>query len=360
MMKKENEFILELCKFKDFNKGKIIEILSDNINYPYVLGQILWNRIGSVAYYVFLKCEILSKLNREFRNPLKSIYFADKLKTESYIKCLDEIAEISKEMDFNHAWLKGTKLVNLYPKGLRISNDFDVLMKADDVTKMSNLLKSRGFKQGYIRNDEFKLADRRTILSSKLNRGETVPFVKKVNLPLMKYIEIDVNFSLDYKPENGSDAVGKMLENITNEKIKTLSQTDFLLHLCTHLYKEATVYNWVEMGRDLSLYKFVDIYLFITELVNVQFAKELIERIVELELNKPCYFAFYNTKTLFNIENENLNNILNAIKPVNIEFMNTIINPSSGQKYRYDMDFKDWVFENKRKNILHEITNETA
>ena len=355
-MKKENEFILELCKFKSFDKEKIIKWIEDNdMDYPYVLGQILWNRVGSVAYHTLLGCNVLGKLNREFCNPLKSVYFSNTLKTESFIKCINEILNISAKMNFPHAWLKGSCLVNLYPKGLRTSNDFDVLLDSDNVTKMSNLLKSKGFKQGYIRNDIFKPVDRRMILSSKLNRGETVPFVKEINFPLMKYIEIDINFSLEYKPENNSNIVRTILENINDNGIRTLSQVDFLIHLCSHLYKEATVYNWVEMGRDLSLYKFVDIYLLITNVMSKPFSDGLTERIIEFELNEPCYYALYNTKLLFNIENRDLDNILNKIKPKNIEFMTTIINPSNGEKYKYDIDFISWLFINNRKKELTAI-----
>ena len=62
--------------------------------------------------------------------------------------------------------------------------------------------------------------------------------------------------------------VGEMLsrrETMPGCGLYTLSLPDFILHLCAHLYKEATVMAWVEMGRDQSLYKYADLYL-LTEL----------------------------------------------------------------------------------------------
>ena len=73
-MKNENTFILEACKFLKPDKDKLIELMDHTLDYPYILGQLLYNRMGGVAYYTLKKCELLYKLNREFRNSLKSIY----------------------------------------------------------------------------------------------------------------------------------------------------------------------------------------------------------------------------------------------------------------------------------------------
>ena len=61
-----------------------------------------------------------------------------------------------------------------------------------------------------------------------------------------------------------------MLSNILIKKekelsIPTLNDEDFFIHLCTHLYKEATTLPWVQMRRDMTLYKFSDIYLLMSQ-----------------------------------------------------------------------------------------------
>lgn len=110
-----------------------------------------------------------------------------------------------------------------------------------------------------------------------MNRGETVPFVRRMGCPGMEYLELDLNFSLDYQA-GGGDAEGEMLsrrETMPGCGLYTLSLPDFILHLCAHLYKEATVMAWVEMGRDQSLYKYADLYLLTELFLDEELAGEL-------------------------------------------------------------------------------------
>ena len=53
-MKKENQLVIELCKFLDPDAEKIRKLLEETSNYPMILGQLLYNRMGGVAYYVKL------------------------------------------------------------------------------------------------------------------------------------------------------------------------------------------------------------------------------------------------------------------------------------------------------------------
>lgn len=100
-------------------------------------------------------------------------------------------------------------------------------------------------------------------------RGETVPYIKEVNLPGMQFLEVDINFSLDYKPGN-VDLLEEMLNNsivakLGEYEVHTLRHEDFFVHLCSHLYKEATTLPWVEMMRDMTLYKYCDMYMLLND-----------------------------------------------------------------------------------------------
>ena len=88
-----------------------------------------------------------------------------------------------------------------------------------------------------------------------------MPYILEVNFPYMQYLEVDLNFSLDYK--NTADPALHAFVHSTkmHGACRILDSVHFLLHLCAHLYKEATTYPWVQMGRDMSLYKFCDLYL---------------------------------------------------------------------------------------------------
>lgn len=360
--KDEIELIFELIRFKDYNKGKIEILLSRLIDYPWVLGQLLWNRMGGVAYYVLKQCELLSKLNREFRNSLKSIYEYDVIRTYDYKNALSELSTYFKEVNFKYAFLKGSYLTtNLYPEGLRTSNDYDILISQNDLTKISNLLKQNGFIQGYFDYGKGIIpATREEILTSLLNRGETVPFLKKISSVALNKIEIDLNFSLDFKAESESDIVSELLANTCcfnidrDYRICTLSKVDFLIHLCAHLFKEATVYNWVEMQRDLSLYKFCDIYAFLLEFGNQELFKRLLVRIKKFNLYKECYYAFKYTGEIYKSVQmiDGYEDFLNNIIPQDTSYLKQIFFPKKNKIFRYDLDFIDWLFCTNRKTYL--------
>ena len=357
-MKHENTFILELCKFIKPDRARLEALMEHTLDYPYILGQILYHRMGAAAYETLRKCELLGRVNREFRNTLKAIYDVGTDKTNSLLCAMQSLKAVLKEADFPYALLKGAYLVQLYPLGLRTSNDIDILIEPQSITDLTARLKAAGFAQGNIRNGSFQPATRAEIVSSRLNRGETIPFIKRVNLPKMEYLELDINFSLDFKASGNTDIVSALLAN-TQKTISngyyTLSQADFLIHLCVHLFKEATVMAWVEMGRDLSLYKFCDIYLFVDRFLDGGFCRELIQSIRRYGLERECYYAFFNTRKLFEIQNEEFDRLIEAIRPADLRYMNEILDPVQNRRYAYDMDYIDWMFCYNRKEQLHEI-----
>lgn len=359
-MNKENDLILELCKGDYANIDVLNELMEEKLDYSYILGQLLYNRVGTIAYTALKKNELLHRVNREFRNTLKTVYEHNSIKTDSFINALNLLKSVCTKLQFPYAFLKGAYLVQLYDRGLRTSNDIDILINPQHITELTDKLKMMGFKQGYVRNEEFAPASRTEIISSRMNRGEIVPLVKEVNLPGMKYLEIDINFSLGFRPGVDEEIVQTFLKRtqpLILNTISTLDQTDFLMHLCAHLYKEATVLSWVELDRDVSLYKYCDIYLFLHKFMNAEFAATLIQKINDLGLNKECYFALSYAKQLFGISSDNLNKVLTVIKPVDSSFMTQVLEPQTGKVYSYDMGYRDWVFCSDRKGKLYETGN---
>lgn len=343
-MKSENRFILELIKDAYADKEVLIDLMKEQMDYTYIIGHLLYNRVGAAAYLTLKKNQLLPKVNREFRNSLRAIYEYNSVKTESFNKAVEMLVPICKDFDFPYALLKGAYLVELYPIGLRTSNDVDVLIEPDNITELTNILKRYGFKQGNIRNEVFVPAGRKEIVSSRMNRGETVPFIKELNLPGMKYLELDVNFSLGFRPGMDEEIVSDFLsrtEPLIHGDIHTLDKVDFLLHLCAHLYKEATVMSWVEMGRDISLYKYCDIYLYLSRYMNDKYADDLIRRIKEVGLNKECYYALYYTKELFGISISSMDKLLKGIRPDDLSFMHQVIDPQNRKTYSFDMKYSD-------------------
>lgn len=107
MNKTEQSLVLELCRFLNPDREKIAALLSEPLDFPWVLGQILYNRMGGVAYYTLQKCGLLSKCSREFRNVLRSMYNSYAEQAESFVAAREELAAILQELPFPYALLKG-------------------------------------------------------------------------------------------------------------------------------------------------------------------------------------------------------------------------------------------------------------
>lgn len=359
MNKKEKRLFIELCKFKN-KKENFNEVLAEYAS-PEVLGHIFFNRMQAVAYNSLIKYEILNKVNREFRNSLKSAYEKNIVKNESFYKCVEEIYNIIKPLRFKVAMLKGAELCAEYPKGFRTSNDLDLLVLSKNITKLSERLLKNGFKQGSIKNGEFVPAERKEIIESKMTRGETVPFIKEVNLPEMQFFEVDINFSLGFKNED-EKALNKMLKNTTekdinNKRIITLNDEDFFIHLCGHLYKEATALPWIEMHRDMTLYKYADIYLLMDRFKEGKISK-LFLRAKELNMDKMCAFAILQTAELFNLNNMEIINFAKYVLREEPDFIYKAVNPKTNEILTYKTkNVTELFFDFNRKNELLNLQN---
>ena len=358
MKEKEKQLFKALCKFKDqFVDASLVDFAT-----PSVLGHLFFNRMQGIAYDTLKRNGLLGKVNREFRNSLSAAYDQNVQKNESFLKCVVMLSEILTPCDCKVAMLKGAYLCAHYPNGYRTSNDVDLLVLPKDVTTVGHLLSSSGFKQGNVRNGEFIPATRQEIIESKMMRGETVPYIKEVNLPFMKFFEVDINFSLDYKNGNG-DVIEDMLSNvcIKNEKgvsVPTLNDADFFIHLCAHLYKEATTFPWIEMNRDMTLYKYCDIYMLLSEMTNSQLQR-IFARASELGMEKICAYTVLETMGLFDMNNTLAYGISHVTLVGDSNFCLKVVSPKDKKTLMYQTsDATERFFMESRADDLKEVSDD--
>ena len=354
MKENEKKLFWELCKFKSSDLDEPLLAYAT----PAVLGQLFFNRMQGVAYDTLRMGGMLGKVNREFRNSLGSAYEQNIFRNQSFFEGVSMLSDILSACDCKVAMLKGAFLCAHYPQGCRTSNDIDLLVLPEDVTTVGDLLSFAGFGQGYIREGKFTPASRKEIVQSKMMRGETVPYVKEVDLPFMKYLEVDINFSLDYKNGN-KDVLKAMLDRRTvrrekNLKIPTLEMPDFFLHLCAHLYKEATTLPWIEMHRDMALYKYGDIYLLISEMSATDITG-IFHRAEELGLEKVCAYAVLETMELFDMSHDDTWARASEILAQTPAFRLEVVAPEGKKKFVYQtVDVTERFFMEDRARDLVE------
>lgn len=358
MNKKEKGLFEEVSKFLTADKNKLETLLPEGAT-PTVLGHLFFHRMAATAYDVLRSRGMLGKLNREFRNSLQNAYLQNVERNESFFYCLKLLNSVLEKHKDKYAMLKGAMLCGFYPRGYRTSNDIDLLVAPEDVSTIGKTLNKAGFQQGYIRNDEFTPADRREIIDSKMNRGETVPYILEVNLPFMRYLEVDINFSLDYK--NGDPtAIRHMLQRAIHFRvtegvcIRTLGQTDFFIHLCAHLYKEATTLPWIKMNRDLTLYKFCDIYMELCILSNPDI-DNIFHRAEEMGVADICACVILWTEQLIPANHTHGIEAANAQLAGKTDLLNTVFDPAGKKQFLYtEPDIRKRFFAPDRSKLLTE------
>ena len=345
-----------LFKLSDlFNNEKIR--IDRNSSEEMVIGGIILNRIVGTAYN---NLEIAS-LNKESQRALNILKKSYEENYDDFIEKMTFISTIFNDIKFKYAFLKGAYLIPaLYQRGQRISNDIDVLINSKDISNVQSILLENEFVQGFCdESGNIIPANRRQVIESRLNYGETVPFLRYYN---GKILEIDLNFSIDFKAKNNDEIVNSLLKNTKKIKtpyfeINTLSEEDFLIHLCCHLYKEATTYDWVINRRDLMLYKFSDINLFLHTYGSVEFFEKLYNRIIELNLEKECYYTFINSSIIYQhiLSIAGFNEMLNNLKPESTEYLKRIVKPKDKKTFFYNMSFEEWFLSPNRVDSLTEI-----
>jgi len=347
-----------LFKLSDIFMKEEETIISDNS--IYLLGEICMNRVAGIVYKNLKKIKKFGATS-EFVNSLRVIYEDNIEKNKRFAENVTYIAKLFEEEKFQYALLKGAILTTtLYESGCRTSNDIDILINESDISKCQNVLLNNGFIQGtYEEGHGIIPATRREILMSRMNYGETIPFVKLVD---SEPLEIDLNFSVDFKPQKDKDIVSMLIDETIcisyNEvTLRTLNYEDFLIHLCCHLYKEATTLYWVEEKRDLTLYKFCDINLFLHSYSSPEFFERLIKRIKEFGVEKECYYTFYNSSIIYPNLNDikGFNECLKIIEPNELDFMQQIINPENKRVYKYELNFLNWFDCADKHNYLRSI-----
>lgn len=351
MKKGEKNLIKQLCSFRS---DKLNEDLLEFAT-PEVLGYLFFNRMQAIAYGVLKKNEYLSMINREFRNSLKSAYEQNIQKNNVFFHCLDFLSDVLKEHKDKYAMLKGAILCKAYPEGYRTSNDIDLLVRPQDITLIGETLTKAGFRQGYIRNNEFIPASRKEIIESKMLRGETVPYIFETGFPQMNYLEVDINFSLDYK--NGDTNIpDSMLNNsLVIGNMSALSRSNFFIHLCCHLHKEATTLPWVKMKRDMTLYKYADIYMLLDEMHEEKVCG-IFERAKSFGLDKICAFAVLQTAELFNMKSDYAVKAASDVLRDDLNFLHRVVSPSEKKIYIYNTkDIAERFFMNDRTSDLKEV-----
>ena len=303
MYKKDLNFIIDIIKDKT-TKHTVNDWYS-------LLGFIETNKLSGY---------ILNKLKRKkleipklIYSSLYNTYSLQKVRNNVLRKFINKISYELEINNINHAFLKGSILSNcsfnnktpIYKLGERTSNDIDILINPKDLGKLEKILEKLHFKQGYYdySKEKVTLFDRKEIISRRMNRNETAPWVLKTTNTIVPFIEIDINFSTS-NLSNDNKLTDKLLSNtvcyksIDNNYIRTLEKYDFIIHLILHAYKELTNKFQVDRHKDIQLYKFLDLYLLLSKDIDLN---KLLKLVKEYHVEYETFVIFYKLYEIFDL-----------------------------------------------------------
>jgi hypothetical protein len=122
-----------------------------------------------------------------------------------------------------------------------------------------------------------------------------------------------------------------------------------------HLYKEATTLPWVEMKRDMTLYKYCDIYMILSNMSS-QVAETFFVCACELKVEKICAFAVLQTAMLFDLKNSSTVAMANMVLRDDPDFIHTVISPIDNLTFIYgEKDVAERFFASDRASLLREV-----
>jgi hypothetical protein len=303
MIKKEHRAVLEIIKFDNKKlKKNINNILKDKIlNWLEILGYLCYHKIAGLAYETIVKAvDNVKKLDFSVFLTLYITHEAQTIRLNEQRKYIKIISSALRKAGIKHVFLKGAVLSNtIFPPGARFLSDIDILVHKNSLSKAKRVLSKLGFIQGIYdhKNNIIKKFSKEKVKEFEKNKNETAPLVKMINKPFIKTINVDINFSLDWRPNSSKEAVNYFLNNRkiiyidNNFPIYSLKEEHMFIHLCNNFYKDAVLFDIVTKKKGLELCKFADLYAFIQKFFKKIDIKKIFNDSITYGFDKYVFFT---------------------------------------------------------------------
>lgn len=97
--------------------------------------------------------------------------------------------------------------------------------------------------------------------------------------------------------------------------------------------------------------------MYLNKFINKDLEIKLEESINKFGVNKECYYAIYNTMKIFTSlkKHDEIKRLLKNIMPENLDFMDQVIRPETGDVYEYTIDFEQRLLKNNRLLYLRKM-----
>ena len=242
---------------------------------------------------------------------LKYVYFdpsvqqlCEKNKNNHFCRLLDCIGVFSKcdEGGIPYAVIKGAYLekVAYMNKGVRASNDLDLLIRKRDYKKVSEILVSEGFvcmSLDWKAKKYVELTDRARLLYNHVFSHQSCSFFKYHSED--RYTKVDINFSITW----GEDSRGaSMSEELLSGYVRKVNYRDiifnvfepvaFLFQVSLHSYRDMNSIL-LQKREKYKLARLCDVYYYIINKEEAVDKSVFIKLVKKYSYEKPIYYILY-------------------------------------------------------------------
>ncbi|SCZ09497.1 nucleotidyltransferase domain-containing protein [Alkaliphilus peptidifermentans] len=292
--------------YSDNDEDELKRIVREKLDWDSILLMAKKHKIMPLLWYNLTTKGLKEAIPYQLERLFKFYYLGTVERNKIYLEELSKIREAFKANGLVCSPLKGGYLIeNMYKDlGIRTINDIDIMIESVNRLKVIEVMRSIGYEQGdydYI-NHIIKPINREKQIFWKMNMNNLYPFKKLHNSEYCKMTEIDFSFSLDF--DLNSDPITMMLqrkiEDNSDDITAVLKPEDFFIHLCCHLYKEATNVMWVKLESDLNLIKFCDVREFALQKMEDKSLERAIEFAKNYKMEEAIYYTLYYLRKLYN------------------------------------------------------------
>ncbi|MFG3309787.1 nucleotidyltransferase family protein [Streptomyces wuyuanensis] len=273
----------------------------------------------------------------------------------------DEYAKVIRSLNdagLDYAIRKGPVLTEgvYHDVGLRRMGDLDVLLHSKSLPEFRSIAEGLGYTQGHLsRNAEQVVPfDRRTQLVWRVNiTNSSLPFLKPAQRDDVEVFVLDPCLNL-FQPTSGIEAdaeefLARAVDTVAfGEQSYMLDPVDQIIDVCVQMHVEATTLMYIEIGKDLTILKFLDLVELLRRLSDEQL-ETLVARVRQYGCGESVYYALHYTSQVF--PDDVPQDLIVEFEPAVSDFLD-IYGVLDGKPQRWDRSFGDRLFDQRRWESL--------
>jgi hypothetical protein len=331
------------------------QLINDQLNWGEIIFQLVTHRTLNLFYYNLKKFRIAGILEKELLRLMESQWQVYHERNTFYRQELVKVLAAFDQAGVVVPIVKGNLLATLVYPALetRIFNDLDLIMKPDDVARVTKALEGAGYVQGHYDEEKGVIveATRKEKMLQQMVSHELQEFQKLGENRFASLIQVDVNHDILWKGNcpykvPTQDLIERALPvEIEGARGYMLDYIDNIIQLSCHLYKEATLMMWITDLRDLKIYKFADLYLYIQKFLPKIDWSLLVQRVQGYKLEKVVYYNFHYIEMMFGEIVPRF--VLEAIQPADLGYLDEY-GIENKEPSKWEHDFFTRLFDTNR------------